>query len=151
MDTSKLFTYLINGIAISFSTKGSKADFSAKVKQTKSRDNGKAGKKTWLTGLLHSWDKVNCAKNSVIIEWGLKTKNRSLQETVIFSMSSLMYEQLALGSIHTCDLLGVNYSLNNGLHCTKWAHSPLLFDHISCELTSSIMGCVSIFCEMLTQ
>ena len=33
---------------------------------------------------------------------------------------------LHLGSIYTCDLLGVNccvnYSLNNGLYCTKWAH-----------------------------
>ena len=34
---------------------------------------------------------------------------------------------LTIGSIHTEDLLGVsyyvNYSLNNGFYCTKWAHS----------------------------
>ena len=36
-----------------------------------------------------------------------------------------------LGSIHTCDLLGVNYLLlNNGLYCTKWAHSHLLFGQL---------------------
>ena len=29
-------------------------------------------------------------------------------------------------SIHTCDLLGVNYSLNNRLHCIK-GHSHLPF------------------------
>ena len=26
---------------------------------------------------------------------------------------------VAQGSIHNCDLLGVNYSLNNGLYCNK--------------------------------
>ena len=45
MDTSKLFTYLINVIAISFSTKGSKTDFSAKVKQTKSETTEKQVRK----------------------------------------------------------------------------------------------------------
>ena len=35
-----------------------------------------------------------------------------------------------LGSIHACNLLGVNYSLNNGLYSTKWGHSHLLFGQI---------------------
>ena len=46
METSKLFTSLINGIAISFSTKGSKADFSAKAKQTKSETTENQVRKT---------------------------------------------------------------------------------------------------------
>ena len=50
METSKLFTSLINGIAISFSTKGSKEDFSAKAKQTKSKTTEKQVRKTDLRG-----------------------------------------------------------------------------------------------------
>ena len=54
-----------------------------------------------------------------------------------------------LGSIHTCDLLGVvyciNYSLNNGLYCTKRAHSHLLFGQLLHGLKSSTMGCELIF------
>ena len=49
-----------------------------------------------------------------------------------------------LGSIHTCDLLGVvcciNYSLNNGLYCTKRAHSHLLFGQLLHGLKSSHNG-----------
>ena len=48
-----------------------------------------------------------------------------------------------LGSIHISDLLGLNYCmnylLNNGLYCTKWANSSLLFDEILWEL--KIVGC----------
>ena len=48
-----------------------------------------------------------------------------------------------LDSIHTWDLLGVNYcldySLNNGLYCTKQAHSHLLFAQLLCGLKSWIM------------
>ena len=51
-----------------------------------------------------------------------------------------------LGSIHTYDLLGVNYcmdySLNNGLHCTKQAH---LLSELLPELKRSMMGAVPIF------
>ena len=36
----------------------------------------------------------------------------------------------ALGSIHTCDLLDVNDSLDGGLYCTKWVHSHLLFGQL---------------------
>ena len=50
-----------------------------------------------------------------------------------------------LGSIHTCHLLGVNYSLRNGLYCTKQAHSHLLFGQLLHGLKSSIMGYVPIF------
>ena len=39
----------------------------------------------------------------------------------------------------------VNYLLNNGLYCSKWAHSHLLFGQLLCGLKSSIMGCVPIF------
>ena len=50
-----------------------------------------------------------------------------------------------LGSIHTWDLLCVKYrvnsSLSNGLYCTKWVHSHLLFGKFLCRLESSIMGC----------
>ena len=35
-----------------------------------------------------------------------------------------------LRSIHTCDLLDVNYSLDGGLYCTKWVHSHLLFGQL---------------------
>ena len=52
-----------------------------------------------------------------------------------------------LGPIHTCDLLGVNYCMNylqnNGLYCTKWAHSHLLFGQLLHGMKSSIMGCVN--------
>ena len=47
METFKLSTSLINGIAISFSTKGSKANFSGKVIQTKSETTEETGKKKW--------------------------------------------------------------------------------------------------------
>ena len=56
---------------------------------------------------------------------------------------------MPLRSIHTCYLLGVNYGvnhlLNNGLYCTKWVHSNLLFGQLLHGLKSSIMGCVPIF------
>ena len=51
-----------------------------------------------------------------------------------------------LGSIYTSDLLGVNYSLNNGLYCTK-VHLQLLFGQLLSRLKSSIMSCVPIFCD----
>ena len=54
----------------------------------------------------------------------------------------------SLGSIHTCDLLGVNscvnYSLNNGIYCTKQVYSHLQFGKLFHGLESSIMGCVPI-------
>ena len=54
----------------------------------------------------------------------------------------------SLGSIHTCDLLGtnysLNYSLNHGLYCTKWAYSHLIFGQLLHVLKSSIKGCVHI-------
>ena len=31
---------------------------------------------------------------------------------------------------HVWDLLDVNYSLNNGLYCTKWMYSHLLFGQL---------------------
>ena len=37
------------------------------------------------------------------------------------------------------------YSLNNGLYCTEWARSHLLFWQPLHGLKSSIMGCVPIF------
>ena len=43
---------------------------------------------------------------------------------------------LTLGFIHTCDLLDLNYSLNNGLYCTKWAHSHWLFGQLISGLKS---------------
>ena len=43
---------------------------------------------------------------------------------------------------YTCDLLGVNYSVNNGLYCTKWTHLHLLFGQLLPGLKSLIMGCV---------
>ena len=49
-----------------------------------------------------------------------------------------------LGSIGTCDLLGVNYSLHNGLYCTKWVHSYLLFGQLLHGLKSSIIYYVPI-------
>ena len=49
-------------------------------------------------------------------------------------------------SIHTCDLLDVNYwviySRKNGLYCTKLPHSHLFFGHLLRRLKSSIMDCV---------
>ena len=50
-----------------------------------------------------------------------------------------------LESIHTCNLLGVNYSLNNGLCCTKWVHSHLLLGLLLHGLKGSVMSCVPIF------
>ena len=34
--------------------------------------------------------------------------------------------------------------LNNGLDCSKWVHSHMLFGRLLCRLKSSIMGCVPI-------
>ena len=46
-------------------------------------------------------------------------------------------------------LLGVNYyvnfSINNRLYCTKWAHSHVLFDQLLRGLRCSIMGYIPIF------
>ena len=48
-----------------------------------------------------------------------------------------------LWSSHTWYLSGVNYSLNNGLYCTKHAHSHLLFgQHLN---GLKIMSCAPIF------
>ena len=53
------------------------------------------------------------------------------------------------GSIHTRDLLGVNYCmdylLNNGLYCTKRVHSHLFFGLLVPGVKSSIMGWLYIF------
>ena len=53
----------------------------------------------------------------------------------------------SLGSIHTCDLLGVNYCVNyllfNRLYCIKCGYSHLTFDQH--ELKMSKLGCVPIF------
>ena len=54
-----------------------------------------------------------------------------------------------LWSIHTCDLLGVNYLLHNRLYCTKWALSHLLFGQLLHGVKSSIMGYVPIFFEIV--
>ena len=55
---------------------------------------------------------------------------------------------LAEGSIHIRDLLDVNccvnFSLDNGLYCTKSAHSHLLLH----RLKNSIIGCVLIFLRL---
>ena len=56
-----------------------------------------------------------------------------------------IHSQDWLGFIQTCDLLSVNYSLNNGVYCIKCAHSHLFFGQISLKLKSSIMGCVPFF------
>ena len=47
--------------------------------------------------------------------------------THMYSCRGQHGDSTPLGSIHTCDLSGVNYSLNNGLYCTHWAHSHLIF------------------------
>ena len=52
------------------------------------------------------------------------------------SISSDVCHLLTLGFIHTCDLLDLNYSLNNGLYCTKWAHSHWLFGQLISGLKS---------------
>ena len=57
--------------------------------------------------------------------------------------STLGHRPQASGSIHTWDLLGGNYLLNNGLYCIKCALSHLLFGQLLHGLKSSIMGCVS--------
>ena len=58
-----------------------------------------------------------------------------------------------LPSMHSCNLLGVNYcvnySLNDGLYCTKWTHSHLLFGQLWHGLKSSMMGCAPIFCDCM--
>ena len=59
--------------------------------------------------------------------------------------------QAQLGSIHTCNLLSLNYSLKNGLYCTKRAHSHLLFCQLLQGLKSSIIGCVPIFLIVWTE
>ena len=41
----------------------------------------------------------------------------------------------------------LNYSLNNGLYCTTWANSHLLFSQLLHGLKSLIMGCVPSFCD----
>ena len=58
-------------------------------------------------------------------------------------MSIAFFSFRTLGSIYTSDLLGVNYSLHNGLHCTK-EYSHLLFGLLLCGLKCSMMGCVPI-------
>ena len=62
--------------------------------------------------------------------------------TLTFSLNE------AIESIHTCYLLGVdycvNYLLNNGLYCNKWAHSHLLFCQLLYGLKSSIIGFVPL-------
>ena len=54
-----------------------------------------------------------------------------------------------LGFIYTCDSLGMNYcmnySLNNGLYCSKWAYLHFIFGQLLQELKSSMMDCVPIF------
>ena len=70
--------------------------------------------------------------------------NVSIEKMVIFN-------QFSQGSLQTWDLFGVNYcvdySLNNGLCYTKWAHSHLLFVKLLHGLNISIMGFVPTFCD----
>ena len=53
---------------------------------------------------------------------------------------NMTFSAMVSGSIHTCDLLSVNYLLNNGLYCPKWSHSHLLFGQCLPGLRSSITG-----------
>ena len=52
----------------------------------------------------------------------------------------IFFLQTVQGSIHICDLLGVNYRvdylLNNGLYCTKWVHLHLIFGQLLHRLKS---------------
>ena len=78
--------------------------------------------------------------------WGGKNISNSLQEHLKSSKQ--------VGSIHTCDLFGVNYcancSLNSVLYCTEWAHSHL-FGQYLCGMKSSLMGYVPIFAIAWTE
>ena len=47
--------------------------------------------------------------------------------------------------IHTCDLLGMNYSLNNGLYCAKRVHSHLLFGQLLHQHFSRLRGLKSSY------
>ena len=71
------------------------------------------------------------------------------KQAIMGSASVMLYQQCTGYVSIQVDLLSVNYcanySLNNGLYCTKWAHSYLLFAKLLCGIKSSIMGCVPIF------
>ena len=57
----------------------------------------------------------------------------------------------ALGSIHTCDVLDVNYSLDNGLYYTKWVLSHLLFGQLLLGLKSMYPFFTIVWTEKYTQ
>ena len=50
-----------------------------------------------------------------------------------FGTGCLTISRPVLGSIHTCDLLGVNYWGYYGLHCSVWGHSHLQYTQLLCE------------------
>ena len=60
-------------------------------------------------------------------------------------MRKIVSEGGCLRSIHTGNLLGVNYSLNNELYCSVWVHSHLPFFQLLRGIKSSIMGRVPSF------
>ena len=44
--------------------------------------------------------------------------NSFLSDSIVFNENRItLYKQADI-----CDLLGVNYSLHNGLYCTNWVH-----------------------------
>ena len=79
--------------------------------------------------------KANVKATSVLITKRLQDHSANIKEN--------------LGFIYTCDSLGMNYcmnySLNNGLYCSKWAYLHFIFGQLLQELKSSMMDCVPIF------
>ena len=68
------------------------------------------------------------------------TNQEAVSSVDLTDTKNMTFSAMVLGSIHTCDLLGVNYLLNKGLYCTKWLYSHLLFGQCLPGLRSSIMG-----------
>ena len=120
---------------------------------------------------VQTWSKLACLRLQLLWRWGqvivsilnVKTckeffKKRILgnywQYTLLQKSNNiiegwLLDAILLLGSIHTCNLLRMNYfanySRNNGLYCTKWAHIHSVFCQLLMDWENSIMGCVPFF------
>ena len=88
------------------------------------------------------------------IHWKTESRPHNIQYSCVTSLISLTTPKcnqpsdtfawnlplvfFVWGSIHTCDILGMNYSLNDRLYCTKWVHCHLLVGQPLCGLKRSM-------------
>ena len=63
-----------------------------------------------------------------------------------FMIENIQPEGAALGSIYTCDLLGVRYCVDFSIHAIakKWIHNPFYYYRPQTKLRQGLYTCLSV-------